>query len=103
VVHTGQSRRGEGDGGSARDREDQEGGGEEGVGGECLLRRVTKELPKIRRDDDPWRGVGGRWRVLAYVLTFDLHIRRDTGDSYRLPCGMYCCCHVTATGGNTSG
>jgi len=22
------------------------------------------------------------------------------GDSYRIPCGIYYCCHVTATGGN---
>ena len=32
---------------------------------EKVNRRVTKELSEIRRDDDPWRGVGGRWRVLA--------------------------------------
>jgi hypothetical protein len=25
------------------------------------------------------------------------------GDSYRIPCGMYYCCHVTATGGNHVG
>ena len=25
------------------------------------------------------------------------------GDSYRIPCGMYYCCHVTATGENYVG
>ena len=35
-----------------------------------------------------------RRRALAYVLTVEM------GDSHRLLCGMYYCCHVTATGGN---
>ena len=45
-----------------------------------------------------------RRRGLAYVLTVDVRIYQrvvqEMGDSYRIPCGMYYCCHVTATGGN---
>jgi len=36
---------------------------------------------------------------LSYVLTVDEHLYRrlvqEMVDSYRLPCGMYYCCHVT--------
>jgi len=45
--------------------------------------------------------------ALAYVLTVDMQIYQrvvqEMGDSYRIPCGMYYCCHVTATGGNHVG
>lgn len=43
---------------------------------------------------------------LAYVLTVDERIYQrvvqEMGDSYRIPCGMYYCCHVT-TGGDHVG
>jgi hypothetical protein len=42
-------------------------------------------------------------RGLSYVLTVDMNIYQriiqEMGDSHRLPCGMYYCCHVTE-GGN---
>ncbi|KAL3810017.1 hypothetical protein ACHAXA_006132 [Cyclostephanos tholiformis] len=50
------------------------------------------------------KGRSSRQRGLSYVLTVDMRIYQrvvqEMGDSYRLPCGMYYCCHVTATGGN---
>ena len=43
---------------------------------------------------------------LAYVLTVDERIYQrvvqEMGDSYRIPCGLYYCCHVT-TGGDHVG
>ncbi len=43
---------------------------------------------------------------LAYVLTVDERVYQrvvqEMGDSYRIPCGMYYCCHVT-TGGDHVG
>mmetsp|Transcript_8592 Transcript_8592/g.13995 ORF Transcript_8592/g.13995 Transcript_8592/m.13995 type:complete len:421 (+) Transcript_8592:126-1388(+) len=39
---------------------------------------------------------------LAYVLTVDEHIYQrvvqEMGDSYRIPCGMYYCCHDSESG-----
>ena len=70
-------------------------------------RRKRDDVNARRRQRQRGGGDGRRRRELAYVLTVDVHIYRrivqEMGDSYRLPCGMYYCCHVTATGGNYVG
>ena len=54
------------------------------------------------RDDSLAEEQEWRRNELAYVLTVDegiyQRVLREMGDAYRVPCGIYYCCHVTQDG-----
>eukprot|EP00970_Alexandrium_tamarense_P011983 scaffold2667_cov196-Alexandrium_tamarense.AAC.4 len=69
---------------------------EAGYGDEGGMRKKKKRGSDKSTDslmDQPWSR-----SELSYVLTVDDHLYqrlfREISDSYRLPCGMYYCCHV---------
>ena len=84
---------------------------DDGCGSKGRGRPGDPRRRRRRRLRGPSKGEGDGPRqgglALAYVLTVDMQIYQrvvqEMGDSYRIPCGMYYCCHVTATGGNHVG